>query len=86
MSLFLLKTTNVYPFPLVNVYIQHSRTALVTKMSGTGHVGVLLRSRETPGQAKTLTKPVDYPTSFSSATFRPQSKNSLAITLPFHKD
>ena len=84
MSLFLLKTTNVYPFPLINVYIQHSRTALVTKTSSTGHTGVLHHSSETPGQANTLTKPLDYSTSFSTARFRPQrKKDSLAITLSF---
>ena len=85
MSLFLLKTTNVHPLPLVNVYIQRSRTALVTSTSSTGLLGVLHHSWETPGQAKTLTKPWDYPTSFSPARPRPQSKVSLAITLSFHK-
>lgn len=83
MSLFLLKTTDVYPFLLIDVYIQHSRTVLVTKMSSTAHV--LHHSRDTPGQAKTLTKPLDYLTSFSTARLRPQSKNSLTITLSFHK-
>lgn len=84
MSLFLLKTTDVYPFLLINVYIQHSRTALVTKMSSTAHV--LHHSRDTPGQAKTLTKPLDYLTLFSTARLRPRSKkNRLTIMLSFHK-
>lgn len=65
------------PFAGVNVYLQH----------GTGHQRAAPgQSCITPGQVKTATKPLNFPTSFGATRFKPQiERESLTIIPSCHK-